>query len=298
MIETQRSPEGSGDTMNQRSFLLTSFSIGMLLAPVLVAAQQRGPAAPGMQMPMVAPSHAMVMMAPAAAVHGSAHINSAQAIHPGAHSSAGVHVVSGKNVSHGSSPKVAVHGHLVRPSGGLTTSGATNGRFAPQAAVINDGYAVPGLGFDYAHFAAVHPQAIHHHFAGGGIVPFVGGGIYLPMGGGYYVDGAAPQESSEETQEADVAEPVDSAGVAPAEQAPVSPRARTKPYPVPAASPEYIFVRRDGTVFFAVAYSWQNGTLQYVTQDGFRKLVSQSTLDLDATTQFNEQRGLVFRSPA
>ena len=51
-------------------------------------------------------------------------------------------------------------------------------------------------------------------------------------------------------------------------------------------------------MFFAVAYSWVNANLQYVTLDGLRKLAAMSTLDLDATVQFNEQRGVAFRSPA
>jgi len=61
---------------------------------------------------------------------------------------------------------------------------------------------------------------------------------------------------------------------------------------------EFVFVRRDGTIFFAVAYSWENGTLRYVTSQGLRHTVTQDALDLDATRQFNEQRGLNFRLPA
>jgi hypothetical protein len=57
-------------------------------------------------------------------------------------------------------------------------------------------------------------------------------------------------------------------------------------------------VRRDGTVFFAVAYAWENGTLRYVTSQGLRRTVTQDALDLDATRQFNEQRGLTFQLPA
>jgi hypothetical protein len=60
----------------------------------------------------------------------------------------------------------------------------------------------------------------------------------------------------------------------------------------------YVFVRRDGTVFFAVAYTWENGTLRYVTSEGLRRSVAREALDLNATQQFNEQRGLNFRSPA
>ena len=63
-------------------------------------------------------------------------------------------------------------------------------------------------------------------------------------------------------------------------------------------SESYVFVRRDGTLFFAVAYSWSDGTLNYVTQEGLRRSVGRDALDLDATQQFNEQRGLNFHSPA
>ena len=61
---------------------------------------------------------------------------------------------------------------------------------------------------------------------------------------------------------------------------------------------EYVFVRRDGTLLFGVAYSWDNGTLRYVTREGLRRSVSQDALDMDATQQFNEQRGVNFRTPA
>jgi hypothetical protein len=61
---------------------------------------------------------------------------------------------------------------------------------------------------------------------------------------------------------------------------------------------EFVFVRRDGTVFFAVAYAWENGTLRYVTSEGLRRTVKQDALDMGATQQFNEQRGVIFRAPA
>ena len=61
---------------------------------------------------------------------------------------------------------------------------------------------------------------------------------------------------------------------------------------------QYVFVRRDGTVFFAVAYSWDEGSLRYVSSEGMKHSVSRDTLDLKATQQFNEERGLTFRAPA
>jgi hypothetical protein len=63
-------------------------------------------------------------------------------------------------------------------------------------------------------------------------------------------------------------------------------------------SEQYVFVRRDGSVFFAVAYTWDAGNLYYVTQEGLRRSATRDSLDLDATQQFNEQRGLNFQSPA
>lgn len=290
--------------MKQPSLLQKSLWIAILVFPVLASAQQRGPAAPAMQAPMIVPSRPMVVMAPAGAVHFPVHTTSVQAIHPVNHSAApGSHSVPARNPGRGGYPKAPVRAHSGRstgrtPGSAVVTSGVTIGGTFPQNAFTDDGYAVPGLGFDYVHYAAVHPQSGHHHFVGGGVVPFVGGGIYIPEGG-YYVDSGSQQQPVEESEDTEVTEQAtETPEVPPAEQPTVSQRARPRPSAPLPPSPEYIFVRRDGTVFFAVAYSWQNGNLQYVTQDGFRKLASLSTLDLDATSQFNEQRGLVFRSPA
>jgi hypothetical protein len=57
-------------------------------------------------------------------------------------------------------------------------------------------------------------------------------------------------------------------------------------------------VRRDGSLVFAVAYAWENSTLRYVTPDGLRHTIGRDALDLNATQQFNEQRGINFRIPA
>jgi hypothetical protein len=81
----------------------------------------------------------------------------------------------------------------------------------------------------------------------------------------------------------------------------VEPPQSYAPAPQPAPEREadqYVFVRRDGTLFFAVAYAWENGTLRYITSEGLRHTVTADKLDLDATQQFNEQRGLIFRLPA
>ncbi|MGB2622345.1 MAG: hypothetical protein WA857_08455 [Candidatus Acidiferrum sp.] len=170
---------------------------------------------------------------------------------------------------------------------------------------------VPGLGFDYAHVAAVHPGGSLGHGHGRGrnsgyfaaYFPFYGGsGYYLPLfpdDDDYEDVGEASQAAPQSNVEAEAEEP---------EQTETSDR---PPYPqssqdyVPAPQPaaqqnvdQYVFVRRDGTLFFAVAYAWENGALRYITSEGIRHTVPGSTLDLKATRDFNEQRGLNFTLPA
>ncbi len=170
-------------------------------------------------------------------------------------------------------------------------------QFMPNG-IANGGncFPVPGLGFDVPHAAAIAGPGA----AGGGFCqqspsffPFFGGGYYEPS-------------ASEVAEQAPPAEDAES-------EAPEVPgRARNyqvvqEPAPEPAvetasAAPrdaeEFVFVRRDGTVFFAVAYVWDKGTLRYITNEGLRRSVAKDVLDLDATQQFNEQRGLNFRLPA
>jgi len=153
---------------------------------------------------------------------------------------------------------------------------------------------VPGLGFDYVHYAATHPNAGRHHFEGG-VVPFVGGGIYVPYP--VYMEGGAPAESAAENSPGETEQP------APAEEAAARPgdvvvRSYVNSRAPAAPDSEYVFVRRDGTVFFAVAFTFDSANLRYITQDGFRKTAPLASLDLAATQQFNEQRGLSPRLPS
>ena len=155
---------------------------------------------------------------------------------------------------------------------------------------------VPGLGFDFPHLAAVNPR--HGRGRGG-----FGEDVPFGFGGGFLM---SPEivENPQAVEGAQQAAPEDSAagngiGVDGARDSQRSYVPRTNPAPEPPVdTSEYVFVRRDGGLLFAVAYSWDNGTLRYVTRDGVRKTVTQDALDLNATQQFNEQRGLSFRVPA
>ena len=163
----------------------------------------------------------------------------------------------------------------------------------------------PGLGFDAVHQAAVCGSGIVGSRGRGQIpafFPFFDGGFFLP----------GSQAAVDETSAADAAAAGESEIEARFEAREASRRRRaseavTTPTQTPGVeaanatssdSDGFVFVRRDGTIFFAVAYSWENGTLRYVTSQGLRQTVTQDALDLDATRQFNEQRGLNFRLPA
>jgi hypothetical protein len=155
-----------------------------------------------------------------------------------------------------------------------------------------DGFPVPGLGFDYPHFFATHPNFRGNCFGlgSGFVVPFIDGGFYLPSP--VYADQQAAAQPAEEasTEPPAPEEPADRG----ANFAPTG-TGRTQPVP---AQQEYVFVKRDGTLIFAVAYSWINDRLQYVTREGIRRTIPRNTLDLDATQQFNDQRGVPIQLPA
>jgi hypothetical protein len=54
---------------------------------------------------------------------------------------------------------------------------------------------------------------------------------------------------------------------------------------------QFVFVERDGSKRYAVAYSFLNDKLQYVTKEGVRRSVGVDLLDMDATLKSNEQLG-------
>ena len=275
--------------------IVTIVLVSCTLAPSYANAQR---AAGGSSPVSVAPR---VMAAPVAA----APVSHASAAHfaAGAHGPAhlGPSSVAHPTLPHHPAPVKPVSTHpTVRTYPAPSQPGYTNINMPfPNSGYYNNGFndggiPVPGLGFDYVHFAAVHPGAFNHHFHGGGVVPFIGGGIYVPFE--YYNEPySAPEQPAEPEVEPEQAQAGQQQEYsAPSAYAPTRERSNAPLVP----SPEYIFVRRDGSVFFAVAYSSSDGNLQYITRDGFRRVIPITTLDLDATSQFNEQRGLSFRSPA
>jgi hypothetical protein len=152
----------------------------------------------------------------------------------------------------------------------------------------------PGLGFDETHLALTRGRTSGRHRRNNfnsGFFPFFDGGFFVPAPVVEQAPANEVQEEFVDTQPQERAQRVRARESAPAVSAePVSaPQRETE---------QYVFVRRDGTVFFAVAYSWDSGMLRYVTQEGMRKSVAGDALDLGATQQFNEQLGLSFHAPA
>lgn len=155
---------------------------------------------------------------------------------------------------------------------------------------------VPGLGFDIPHLAATcGPEAVgagRHALQSSFFFPFLDGGFMVNGAPAVTEEGAPAEGQTSEDSEAEVREREHRARTLREEPAPAPvSRAETTP---PRESSEYVFVRKDGTVFFAVAYAWEKETLRYITNEGLRRSATRDSLDLDATQRFNEQRGLNF----
>jgi hypothetical protein len=169
--------------------------------------------------------------------------------------------------------------------------------FDEDEGFFDDFNGVPGLGFDEVHLAATRgPRAVGaHRFDrfNTGFFPLFDGGFLFPS------SMIVEQPPANEAHPEEVAEPETQESTRRVRSREAAPAYLTETEAGPQReSEQYVFVRRDGTLFFAVAYSWDNQTLRYVTQEGLRRSVTREALDLPATQQFNEQRGLNFILPA
>jgi hypothetical protein len=261
-----------GKVLTMRRFLILAGFV--LITPVFAAAQHRGGMAAGQ--PVVVAPRVAAGVTPRGAVHVAA----------------GTHVAT---AARGGSASAGIHRN--RPSGSLSHN--LNGSVLGNLPAFSTDFAdSPGLGFDFAHQAAISGRPTHGRFEG--TVPFGFSGFLLSSPGMIVEEtqpGEDPQTAAEDSTANNVAEAENMRG---SEERNFSGMVSV---PAPAPAPlhdaaEYVFVRRDGGLVFAVAYSWDNGTLRYITRDGLRLSVKQGALDMEATQQFNEQRGVEFRLPA
>lgn len=282
----QERPGGPGtQVLTMRRFLIAIASLAVL--PAIISAQGRG-----MMSGMARP--AMAAPAPHVAMHASPMV--------------GTRVSSGSHAVAGSSRYVRTRSGMIVVRQPRTGTPIRNGSRGNSGRVLrSQDLGVPGLGFDYAHFAATHPHGIHdrdrdrdRRFFAGFVPFFSGGGYYMPLFPDDIEDAPSAEPQAVDNGESEP-EPVQSArrpgDYEPRQNRPPAAQAVAVAEREPEAEP-YVFVRRDGTVFFATAYAWENGTLRYITSEGLRHTVTSDKLDLNATQQFNEQRGLTFRSPA
>ena len=165
-------------------------------------------------------------------------------------------------------------------------------------------FPVPGLGFDFAHLAAIsrnfkvsdfsvlstaqrlaltQPLTPIVPFA----VPFFSAPAQVIVVPGPVVviqQATAPAEPVEVVARA---RPVEPRG---------SPEASRAPEPHDVG--EFVLVRRDGRLVFAVAFSTQGDQLTYVTREGVRRSLPLVELDIETTRRMNEERGTTIHLPA
>ncbi|MGB7726496.1 MAG: hypothetical protein WBL50_00590 [Candidatus Acidiferrum sp.] len=133
----------------------------------------------------------------------------------------------------------------------------------------------------------------------GVVLPFFGGSVYLPIP--YYADAGAATDQEQPQEEASNQPPPDSNPQSydqdPSVGGPALSRYRSSSNDFTKSLSEFVFVERDGTKIYAVAYSFLNDKLQYVTKEGVRRTVALDSLDLDATQKQNEDLGNTINLP-
>lgn len=258
----------------RRSMILVG---SLLMIPAMVQAQSRGAA------------HAVAARPAVSAPRAMPHV-----VAPVMHVPSGSRTVSRGTYSRSqrvtSGPSRVIH----------RTRSTSPGTAIPRRSTAFDSNA-PGLGFDEVHFQATHPRRANRNRRGNGFAaffPFYDGGFFLPSAPGFADDATGEAPPPEEVADNEDPDPSQHARTHyfREQEAPVA--SRDSVAEKVKTNDEYVFVRRDGTLLFAVAYSLENGTLRYVTAEGLRRSITLDSLDLGATQQFNEQRGLSFRVPA
>jgi hypothetical protein len=255
----------------RRSLILAG---SFFLIPIIVQAQGRGGAGMGHAGGMAFHGGGMSHAAPS----GMAHVSS------------GTRMVARTGMSRMRAPGSAVR--MIPRSNTLRT-----GRTANRQLTSNT-IGVPGRGVNSRRFGPGRRNPIdrrRNRRAFEAFFPFFDGGFFLPSYPLGDDEGAADDGQQEEAY-ADEAPQGPQYPPYQGQEPPVVSRGRIPE--TPHQTEEYVFVRRDGSLFFAVAYAWDSGTLRYVTTEGLRRSVARDALDLDATQQFNEQRGMNFHSPA
>ncbi len=165
-------------------------------------------------------------------------------------------------------------------------------------------FPVPGLGFDFAHLAAVTrnlkssdisvlttAQRLALFRSLTPVVPFAVPFLSTPaevvvvqQPPVVLVQPTPPEEVVEPTPRARLVEPKETAE------------------PGRPAGPlhdlgEFVLVRRDGRMLFAIAFTTAGDVLTYVTREGVRRSIPLADLDIETTLRMNEERGTTLHLP-
>jgi hypothetical protein len=184
------------------------------------------------------------------------------------------------------------------------TAGAqTHGRIFPRPIQAPGGAfrAVPGLGFDYPHLAAISGNSAGTMSFG---AQFGDGSSFITpvfLGGYPYEYQPAPQQPQviviQQPSPIVVVQqptPVSQAPSAPSKESAAPSQPPAEAAPAQDVSP-FVLIRRDGRTLFATAYSVIGTDLRYITPEGIRRTLPLAELDVSATRQMNEDRGATFR---
>jgi hypothetical protein len=148
---------------------------------------------------------------------------------------------------------------------------------------------VPGLPFNIQSLAATGRRDFDRRpRRGQAIRPFL---LYSPFYSpyaDYSYDVSQPPYVGEQPQVTAPAPPL-----APSEPSPAS----VEPQPPPREVGQFILVRLDGQVVFAVAFTSVDGRLTYVTREGLRRSFPVTELDKQATLQMNDANGTLVSLP-
>lgn len=179
----------------------------------------------------------------------------------------------------------------------------------------------PGFGFDFVHLAAitrglsaenlrvVAPQSGRAQ----GLTPFISSAFPGTFGFPQIIVLPMPvivvQQVPVVVQAAADSEDEDASAAVPARRSrqsallPQSPPQAQPEFVAPPLPPptqdtrEFVLVKLDGSIAFAVAFSARGDQVIYVTREGVRRSVTLAQLDADATRRMNEERGTSIQLP-
>jgi hypothetical protein len=207
------------------------------------------------------------------------------------------------SVQPASSPSSARVVRMAQPRGIVRQSDAgflvSNSSVALLNAIPIETFPTPGLGFDFPHLAAVSRMKVSDISVLSTAQRLALARRLMPLAPiGLPFFQAEPQVIIVQQPAPVVVLQPAAAEEAAAPAPPTRPAASASAEAQPARDVgEFVLVRRDGKILFAVAFTIAGGQLTYVTPEGIRRSVALADLDVESTERMNEERGTTIRLP-